>query len=354
MSPITTAVIPAQAEGIVVARRWWGVYRDLVKLRLSGLVVVTAVVGFVLGSRGAIDWALLAITALGTALSAACASVLNQVMEVERDRLMPRTQGRPLPANRVSMAHASTLGVLCGFGGVALLAVAVNTLAAALAGLTIAIYLLAYTPLKTRSTANTLVGAVVGAIPPMIGWAGASGGLDAGAWVLAALLFVWQIPHFMALAWLYRRDYERGGYRMLPSADPSGMLTARTMMMWSLALAPVALTAWWIGMSGAVYAMTAVGLGAWLVRLAMRFERQRDEQRARSMFLATLAYLPALMLVMVLNRPATGSGAFSAPLKATAHAAPTASRVTPIASSAPVVEATIAPVGTSTSSRVTP
>jgi protoheme IX farnesyltransferase len=266
------------------------------------LVVFTTAVGYVMAAVGPIDFAALAATVIGTTLAALSANGLNQVYEIERDRLMNRTCNRPLPSGRIGSAHAITVTVLAGAVGVGLLYTTVNALSAMLALGTILIYLFVYTPLKTRSTLNTLVGAVVGAIPPMIGWAAAAGKLEAGAWVLGAVLFVWQIPHFLALAWMYREDYQRGGYRMLPSVDASGTLTCAAVMLYCLALLPVGLAATLAGAAGWLYAISSLALGLWLVSAGLRLAGRRDHASARKLFLASVMYLPLLLGVMLADR----------------------------------------------------
>ena len=308
VSQSMTAATAGDVQPAVAARQWWGVYLELGKARLSGLVVITTAVGFIMASpgisatAGAIDWMRLLWTLLGTSLAAGAAGALNQVVEEERDARMPRTRNRPLPAGRIGTIHAAMVGVVWAGVGVTLLAAMVNLLTAGLALLTILLYLLVYTPLKVRSTLNTLAGAVVGAVPPMMGWAAASGRIEPGAWVLAATLFVWQIPHFLALAWMYRKDYELGGYRMLPIIDPTGSITCRAVLMWTLALLPVTLAATWVGITGWVYAVGCVGLGLWMLRLAAALYRGRTNAEARRLFLATVVYLPLLMGLMVLDR----------------------------------------------------
>lgn len=285
-------------------RRVWRMYMELTKARLSMLVVVTTAVGYMAGARGRLDWAVFFWTVLGTSLAAACANAMNQVIEVERDAKMPRTAGRPLPSGRMSPLHAATVAVLAGGLGVTLLAAMVNGLTAALALLTIGLYLLVYTPLKVRSTLNTLAGAVVGAIPPIMGWTAARGTIDAGAWSLGAILFVWQIPHFLALAWMYKGDYELGGFRMLPSLDDEqGSITRRTVLMWTAAMIPVGLTASWVGITGYWYAACSVVLGVWMLRLAMRFYADPQRAAARKLFLASVLYLPLVMAAIVLDPP---------------------------------------------------
>ncbi|NBB83395.1 MAG: protoheme IX farnesyltransferase [Alphaproteobacteria bacterium] len=268
------------------------------------MVVLTAVVGFVMGSQSRVSWASLVLTALGTALAASCANALNQWVEAGRDARMPRTRRRPLPAGRISAVHAVMFAIVTGVVGLAILTLGVNLLAASLAGLNIFIYVGIYTPLKVRTSLNTLAGAVVGAIPPMLGWAAASGALDTGAWLLGAVLFVWQMPHFLALAWMYRDDYARGGYRMLPLHDADGRLTGRVVVLYALTLVPVTLLATGIGLAGWVYFAAAAALGAWVAWLAVRMLRRRTEARARRLFLASVIYLPLLMVVMMADRPA--------------------------------------------------
>lgn len=296
-----SALPPSRREGVA---RLPGLYMELTKARLSGLVLVTALVGFLLASPRPLDPVLLFWTLLGTALSAAGANALNQWMEVRLDARMERTRERPLPSGRLSATHALLLALGLAGGGVAVLAVFVNGLSAALAAFVVLLYLLAYTPLKRRSPACTLVGAVCGAIPPMIGWAGASGGLDTGAWLLGAILFVWQIPHFLALAWLYRDDYEKGGFRMLPVIDRAGRLTTLMVLLYSLALLPVGLTSTLLGITGRVFPAISLLLGGLLLTTGLMLHRSRSASNARRVFLASIIYLPVLLAFMVVDREA--------------------------------------------------
>lgn len=266
------------------------------------MVLVTTAVGVVLASPVEIAWATLLVTVLGTALAAASANILNQLIEIDRDRLMRRTASRPLPCGAIRPITALTLAVICGWSGVMILGTWTNPLAASLALATILLYAFVYTPLKTRTTLNTLVGAVTGAIPPMIGWAAVTGELGIGAWVLGAVLFVWQLPHFLALAWMYRDDYRRGGFVMLPLHDPSGRLTAEVALMTALLLVPVGLLAFLTGLAGPFFAIGSVLLGAYLVALAIRLARRPTDANARSVFLASIIYLPLLLGLMVLDR----------------------------------------------------
>ena len=198
--------------------------------------------------------------------------------------------------------------MLLAYIGLAILAMLVNLAAAGLALLTLLIYVFAYTPLKTRTSLNTLVGAICGAIPPMIGWVGAAGSLNYGAWVLALLLFVWQIPHFLALAWLYRKDYERGGFIMLPVIDPSGRLTGRVVVLMTLVLLPLGVAAALSGLAGWLYAFGSIVLGLWLLRLGLRLHSHRSDSNARRVFWASLVYLPALLCLMVIDRGSAPTG----------------------------------------------
>lgn len=287
---------------IVNAPQAMHVLLELTKARLVSLVVVTAGVGFVLAGRSPLDWSGLAWTVLGTALAAAGVMSVNQGMEWRLDARMLRTRERPVPRGDVSARQAVVFGALTSAAGISTLALLVNGLTAFLGLVVIVFYVAIYTPLKTRSTLCTLAGAVCGALPPMMGWAGAAGRLEFGAWVLAVLLFLWQIPHFLALAWLYREDYERGGFRMLPSIDPAGTLTGHAVVVYCLALLPVGVAAALAGMSGWVAAAGSLAAGAALLLLGVQLARSRSDASARRLFLGTLAYLPLLLGLMVADR----------------------------------------------------
>ena len=275
---------------------------ELTKARLVTLVLVTTAVGFVLASRQPFAWATFAWTLLGTAFAAAGVMSLNQAIEWRRDALMERTRTRPVPSGTVSPRQAAGFGAALAAVGLAVLAVRVNALTAWLGLAVVLVYIAVYTPLKTRSTLCTLAGAVCGAIPPMMGWSGAAGRLEFGAWILAFLLFVWQIPHFLALAWMYRADYERGGFRMLPLVDPSGAITSRIAVLYCIALLPVGLVATMAGMSGWIATFGALACGGGLLLLGAQLSRTRSDASARRLFLGTLAYLPLLLAFLVLDR----------------------------------------------------
>jgi protoheme IX farnesyltransferase len=282
-----------------VSERHFALYAELTKARLGLLVVATAVAGFLEASAGPIDWVALSAMALGTGLAAFGSNALNQVAEVSRDARMERTKSRPLPSGRLDLRHGLLVGLLFVITGPAVLAVLVNPLAAALSLIAVLVYALVYTPLKPRTPLCTLVGALCGAIPPMIGWAAGAGRLELGAWILGAILYVWQIPHFLSLAWLYRDDYARGGFRMLPAVDESGRLTGAAVVLCSLALVPLGLMPTLSGMAGWAYGVASVVLGVWLVVRSVGVQRERDDRSARRLFRASLVYLSLLMLVLV-------------------------------------------------------
>jgi protoheme IX farnesyltransferase len=274
---------------------------ELAKARLSLMVLLTTLVGYLLTGLGPQGLKLMWVL-LGTGLSAAGANALNQWLEEVPDSLMRRTRGRPLPARRMSRGHALACGLGCAAAGVVILGVLAEPLAGSLALVNILLYTLVYTPLKRRTSFCTLAGAVCGALPPMIGWAGATGRLGVGAWLLAAILFTWQIPHFFALAWLYRHDYARAGFRMLPVVDQHGQVTFSALLLFSLALLPIGLVVTMAGIAGPVFAAGSLVLGLGWTWLGLGLYQERSDLRARRVFLASLAYLPALLLLMLVDR----------------------------------------------------
>jgi len=276
-------------------------YWTLTKPRLNGLVVASSAAGYYLGMPGPLDaWKMLQAVA-GTALVAAGAAVLNQVYERDTDRLMRRTRERPLPDGRVGPSDATSFGLALSFVGLALLATRTNLLAATLAFATLAIYLFVYTPMKRRTPIATLVGAVPGALPPLIGWTASHGQIDAGGAALFAIVFLWQIPHFMAIAWMYRDDYATAGFPMLPVIEPNGRRAGRQAVVYSAALLPASLVPALVGVSGAVYFAVAVVLGLGLLVLAARFAATRSDQSARALFFGSITYLPLLWIAMIAN-----------------------------------------------------
>jgi heme o synthase len=276
-------------------------YRELAKPRIVSMVLVTAALGFFLGGHGIHSPVLLFWTLLGTALTAGGASALNQYLERDADGRMERTRNRPLPAGVLSPNQALSFGIYSVLAGVVLLLWQVNLLTAFLALLTAFLYVLVYTPMKRRSWLNTLVGAVPGALPPMGGWAAATGSVDLGAWVLFLILFLWQHPHFYAIAWMLREDYERGGFKMLPVVEPDGRSTFRQIVLFSALLVPVSLLPAVIGLSGLVYTVGAFILGMGLLAMGIAVARTHSLLGARRLLRATVVYLPCLLALIVID-----------------------------------------------------
>jgi heme o synthase len=277
-------------------------YLALTKPRLNFLVVATSAAGYYLGAPAAPDLTAMTFAVIGTALVAGGAAVLNQVYERRTDALMRRTRGRPLPDGRVAPGDARTFGVVLSASGLALLAARANLLAAALAAATLVIYLSIYTPMKRRTSLATLVGAVPGALPALIGWTSSHGRVSIGGAALFAIVFLWQIPHFMAIAWMYRDDYRRAGFPMLPVIEPDGRRAGQQAAWYAAALVPASLVPAFVGLSGGLYPTIAVILGAALLWLAAAFARDRTDASARLLFFGSITYLPLLWATMIVDR----------------------------------------------------
>jgi protoheme IX farnesyltransferase len=276
---------------------------ELVKARLSLLTVATAMAGFALGVTDTWSWLLLASTLAGTALSAAGAAALNQWWERDLDARMKRTQDRPLPAGRMAASDALLTGAVLSISGVLILALFANLLAAGLAAATIIFYIFVYTPLKRVTELNTIIGAVPGALPPLIGWTAARGSINAEGLTLFAILFLWQMPHFLAIAWLYRADYAQAGFKMLSENDETGAVTGRQAFIYALALLAVSLLPSVFFDYSAVYFYGALLLGAGFASMAANFAVSGGSiPAARWLFLGSIAYLPLLLGLMVLAR----------------------------------------------------
>jgi protoheme IX farnesyltransferase len=270
---------------------------ELVKPRITLMVLVTTAAGFWLGAPSIEPLAFWS-TLLGTALIAAGASCLNQVFEVRTDALMNRTRHRPLPAGRMERRHAAAFGVVLSVAGALLLAAAANRLTAELGILTLLLYVAVYTPLKRVNSLCTVIGAVPGAIPPMMGWTAATNQISIEAWVLFGILFLWQMPHFLAIAWIYREDYQKGLQPMLPVRDAGGSATARQMLLYSLALLPVSLLPSILGMSTPTYFWGALILGLIFLGSATYTAFVRDEKAARILLRVSVLYLPLVLLLL--------------------------------------------------------
>ena len=275
---------------------------ELTKPRMNFLVVATTMVGFFMAGRiEGWHWLLLIHTLIGTALTAAGASVLNQYAERDLDRLMDRTRNRPLPAGRIAPIEALLFGLAIGSCGLLILTLFVNSLTALLGAFTLGSYVLVYTPLKRMTTLCTVVGAIPGAVPPVMGVTAAAGAVTPAALVLFMVLFVWQMPHFLAIAILYKDDYRRGGFKMLPVVDPGLISTGFQMVLWSLALIPVALTAVMFGIAGPAYFAAAFLMSLAFVGFAVLCAVRRTRSDARQLFLASIVYLPCLLAAMMMG-----------------------------------------------------
>lgn len=282
-------------------------YIELTKPRITWLILMSTGVGYFFGLKrnwnGAADWQLLIHTLIGTGLIASGTAALNQWYERESDAVMRRTAGRPLPMGRMTAPRALWFGILLAALGFIELAVGVNVLSAVLGAFTLGSYLFIYTPMKQRSHLATLVGALPGAMPPLMGYAASSGTLTAEAWTLFAILFIWQFPHFLAIAWMYREDYARAGIRMLPVVQPDGVSTSRQIVLYASTLIPVSLFPALLGMTGKIYLVGALILGGLFLYTGIRVAFDRTNVRARQVLLASVIYLPVIYGLMIFDRP---------------------------------------------------
>jgi heme o synthase len=288
------AVWPALGSRLVA-------YLSLTKPRLVLMVLVTVAVGYLLGARGRAQPATLAMTLLGTALVAGGAGALNQWLERTRDGLMRRTAGRALPSGRLSVGEAVSFGILLGGAGTLLLLLGANLLAALVALVTFLLYVFVYTPLKPLTSLNTVIGAIPGALPPLIGWGAATGRLGIEAWSLFLIVFLWQFPHFLAIAWIYRDDYRRAGFRMLTARDDRGRMTGCQAVSYALALVPAGLLPATVGLAGFTYFAGALVLSLIYLFASVRFWLDASDLRARRLLRTSFVYLPAVLLLLLLN-----------------------------------------------------
>lgn len=290
------------ASPLAVQRTPLADYAELTKPGVTSLILFSTLVGFYLASPAALDLPLLAHTLLGTALVAGGTAALNQYWERESDARMRRTRNRPLPAGRMEAWKALAFGAGLSVAGAAYLLWQVNWLTSLLAGLTLISYLFFYTPLKTRTPQCTLVGSFPGAIPPLIGWAAVEGELTLAAWILYAVLFLWQFPHFLSIAWLYQEDYARAGIAMLPVVEPDGASTARQVLGYSAVLLPVSLLPTWLGVTGNLYFAGTLLAGLAFFYYGVRAARARTKIEARRLLQASVIYLPVVYGLMLLDK----------------------------------------------------
>ncbi len=293
-APTLLQALPAEKSCIAV-------YADLFKARLTSLVLVTTALGFYLGSEGS-QYLLLFHAVTGMALVAAGGAALNQWWEREHDAMMRRTRERPLPAGRLQPGTVLWIGSVCAAVGVGYLLLATNLLTCLLALFTFCTYVFVYTPLKRLTWLNTVVGAIPGALPPLIGWTAARGTVDLTGLSLFAIQACWQIPHFMAIAWIYRDEYARAGFRMLPVMDPQGLRTSRHSLFFTAGLFACSLAPWVLGLAGVFYLAAALVLGSLFVFTAVRFTLDLTIANARQLFYASIIYLPLVQAALVLDK----------------------------------------------------
>ncbi len=294
--------VPVEILSNASEKNWTAIFSDLVKARLTTLVLLTTAVGFYIGEQGAMNWILFFNSIAATALVAGGAAALNQLLERDYDAKMRRTQNRPLPAGHLQPATVAIFGGVSSVAGLIYLALAVNLLTSVLGAVTLISYLFIYTPLKRVTWLNTAIGAIPGALPPLMGWTAARNELTGGGWVLFAILAFWQIPHFFAIAWMYRDEYAKAGFVMLPNIESGGQRTAQQTVSHTLALLIVSLCPFLFKMAGVVYLVGAIFLGAAFLFCAIQFSRQLTLSRAKQLFLASILYLPLLLAAMCLDK----------------------------------------------------
>jgi protoheme IX farnesyltransferase len=298
----STAVTAEPSSAAGTDRGWVAVYADLFKARLTFLVLLTTLVGFYLGCRGTVNYLLMLNTMLGTALLASGASALNQLIEREHDGKMRRTQSRPLPSGRLQPPTVLFIGGFSSLLGIVYLGLAVNLLTSLIGTATLLTYVFVYTPLKRVTWLNTAIGAIPGALPPLMGWTAARNDMTREGWALFGILALWQIPHFLAIAWMYREDYARAGFKMLPIVDPVGRRTGRQAVSHTRGLLAISLTPSLFKVTGPIYLIGAVLLGSVFVWYAIQFARDVTVARARQLFYVSILYLPLLLVIMVLDK----------------------------------------------------
>lgn len=299
MDTITAEINEPRVTGL---REKISAYVELTKPRIAFLLVLTSAAGFYLGSKGAFDAVLFANSLIAITLLAFGVATLNQYWERNIDQLMTRTASRPLPTKRVTATEALVFGLIqCAIAEIYLL-LAVNALTAILGLVVIVGYVLVYTPLKTRTSASTAIGALPGALPPLMGWTAAANDITLGAWALFAMQFLWQFPHFLAIAWMYRDEYAKAGILMLPVVEPEGKITARQIVMFAIMLLPVSLAPFFFGLSGKIFLGGATVLGIWFLWASIQTARTMTKERARRLLLVSVIYLPLLFILMVADK----------------------------------------------------
>jgi protoheme IX farnesyltransferase len=302
MDTVTAAAATIEETKVLGLKEKAAAYGELTKPRIAVLLVLTSAAGFYLGSSGPFNPILFTNFIVATTLLAFGVATLNQYWERGLDSLMKRTATRPLPTGRVTPAEALVFGIAqCVIAELYLL-FAVNALTALLGLVVIVGYVLVYTPLKTRTTASTAIGALPGALPPLMGWTAVTGDITLAAWALFTIQFLWQFPHFMAIAWMYRADYAKAGILMLPVVEPEGRLTGRQIVMFALMLFPVSLAPYFLNLSGSIFMIGAIILGLWFLWVSLQAARAKTDQKARMVLLVSVIYLPVLFILMVADK----------------------------------------------------
>ncbi len=290
-----------QEPRVLGMRERIGAFVELTKPRIAFMLVLTSAAGFFLGTKGAFDFPVFANAMIGIALLAFGVATLNQYIERSTDKLMDRTAKRPLPTGRIQPNEALVFGVVQCVVSELYLYFLVNPLTAFL-GLTVIVgYVFLYTPLKTRTTASTAIGAIPGAMPPLMGWTAAANEISLGAWALFTMLFLWQFPHFLAIAWMYREEYAKAGIKMLPVVEPSGRITARQIVLFAIMLLPVSLAPFFLNFAGPVFLVGASLLGLWFLFESIRTARIRTVEQARRLLLVSVLYLPLIFALAVVD-----------------------------------------------------
>ena len=294
--------LPPPATEVIRSDRKISDFVSLTKPEITFLVTISAFAGYILGFSGDINYSTLLALLFGVAFSSSGGAALNHYVERDRDRQMKRTDDRPLPSGRITPLSALLFGAICSLIGLTLLFLFTNVLTTVLAGLTILLYVLLYTPLKTRTKYNTLVGTIPGALPALGGWTAASGSLGLGGWIIFSILLIWQLPHFFALAWMYRKDYDRAGFQMLPVVEPDGRSTANQVLVSSILLLIVCLLPSAVGLTGMIYFAGAFAISSWLLLTSIRFHQSLSNNAARKVLKASVIHIPVLVILLVIDR----------------------------------------------------
>ncbi|MDQ3710831.1 MAG: heme o synthase [Acidobacteriota bacterium] len=298
MEVITAEIQEVKAIGV---REKLAAYLELTKPRIAFMLVLTSAAGFYLGADKGFDVTLFVNSMIGILLLAFGVATLNQVWERKSDALMERTASRPLPTQKVSFIEALVFGILLCVVAEIYLAVLVNQLTAILGLVVFVGYVLLYTPLKKYTSASTAIGALPGAMPPLMGWTASANEITLGAWILFSIIFLWQFPHFLAIAWMYKEQYAKAGIKMLPVVEPDGKITARQIVIFTILLFPVSIAPFFIGLAGSVYLVGASLLGIWFLLASIKTARAKSVEQARKLLLVSVIYLPLLFALMVLN-----------------------------------------------------